>query len=193
MLVNSKLTESAQACLDWLEKDLEYNRQKNIWGNLTPLYNRAIERADELNDFFEDVHAQLDDRQKRLILEILVDANYFWHPNQAAKIRADYQKFVESNRDIFEAARTLALLLEDREELNESARWYSYVDTSLAGIIDAASQNHTRFNSFLRDSFKPLLSFDSRYCTKLQLTSLRSLEVDFFMRKLKRLNDHYIY
>ena len=163
MLVNSKLTESAQACLDWLEKDLEYNRQKNIWGNLTPLYNRAIERADELNDFFEDVHAQLDDRQKRLILEILVDANYFWHPNQAAKIRADYQKFVESNRDIFEAARTLALLLEDREELNESARWYSYVDTSLAGIIDAASQNHTRFNSFLRDSFKPLLSFDSRY------------------------------
>ncbi|KII77324.1 hypothetical protein [Vibrio renipiscarius] len=163
MQTKNKLTLSAQACLDWLKKDLEYNLDKNIWGSLTPLYERSIERSGELNDFFEDVHNQLDDDQKRLILEILVDANFFWHPNQAAKIRTDYQKFVESNQDIFDAARRLALLLEERMELNEGSRWYSYVDTDLADILNSSSQHHSRFNLYLRESFQPLLSFDSRY------------------------------
>ncbi|MDN4695278.1 hypothetical protein QYZ45_14340 [Vibrio parahaemolyticus] len=53
MQTNSKLTSSAQACLDWLKKDLEYNQEKNIWGSLTPLYERAIERSGELNDFLK--------------------------------------------------------------------------------------------------------------------------------------------
>lgn len=163
MQTNSKLTSSAQACLDWLKKDLEYNQEKNIWGSLTPLYERAIERSGELNDFFEDVHHQLDERQKRLILEILVDANFFWHPNQAAQIRSDYQTFIESNQDIFDAARTLASLLEERMEFSEGSRWYSHVDTDLPDILDASSQHHSRFNSFLRESFNSLLSFDSRY------------------------------
>lgn len=104
MRINGKLTSCAQECLDWLKKDLEYNTEKNIWGSLTPLYERAIKRASELNDFFEDVHNQLDVRQKRLVLEILVDANLFWHPNQAAQVRADYQKHIESNKNIVVAA-----------------------------------------------------------------------------------------
>ncbi|WP_045395427.1 hypothetical protein [Vibrio campbellii] len=163
MQTNSKLTTSAQACLDWLKKDLEYNQKNNIWGSLTPLYKRAIERAGELNDFFEDVHSQLDDRQKRLILEVLVDANFFWHPNQAAKIRADYNSFVQSNHDIFHTARKLASLLEERGEFSEGSRWYSYIDTELPDILNTASQYHSRFNLYLRKSFEPLLSFDSKY------------------------------
>lgn len=163
MQTKSKLTTGAQACLEWLEKDLEYNQKNNIWGSLTPLYKRTIERSGELNDFFEDVHNQLDEHQKRLILEILVDANMFWHPNQATKIRTDYQRFIESNQAVFDAARTLASLLEEREDFSEGARWYSYVDTDLPDILNASSQHHSRFNSFLRDRFKPLLSFDSRY------------------------------
>ncbi|AXN32759.1 hypothetical protein DVV14_16540 [Vibrio coralliilyticus] len=95
MRTNSKLTKSAQACLDWLKKDLEYNQKNNIWGSLTPLYKRAIERSAELNDFFEDVHSQLDDRQKRLILEILVDQ--FFSGTLTKRLRYELTIIVLSN------------------------------------------------------------------------------------------------
>ena len=163
MSLSKNLTPSAKTCLDWLKADLANNIEMNINSSLTPLYERAIDRASELNDFFEDVHNQLEGDSKRLILEMLVDADWFWHPKQARKIRSDYQKFEESNRDIFRTALKLAQLLEERSELSEGSSWSSYADTNLSDILYDTSKDHTLFNSFLMKSFKPLLSYGSKY------------------------------
>ncbi|WP_188024599.1 hypothetical protein [Citrobacter braakii] len=135
-----------------------------IWPSTWPVFNRLIERHDEMAVVYREIASSTLSRQQFwVLLEQIIYAGSFGTDARFAKLRADHQELTALNDDISAMSIQLAEMLERRAELCENGHFGCERMRKLTEFIDDAGEGNGHYLSFLKPELQRLNSFDLRY------------------------------
>ncbi|WP_336243245.1 hypothetical protein [Enterobacter cloacae] len=158
--------EAPEIALALLEEKLHNWRYSAnpIWPSTWPVFNRLIERQDEMAVVYREIASGNFTRQQFWrLLEQIIHAGSFGTDERFATLRADHQELVVLNDNISAMSMQLAEMLERRAELCENGHFGCDRMLKLTAFIDDAGEGNDHYQSFLKPELQRLNSFDLRY------------------------------
>ncbi|UAN41012.1 hypothetical protein KGP24_00490 [Enterobacter sp. JBIWA008] len=150
-LLNEKLT-------DW---------QKTVppsWPSTWPVFNRLVERHDEMVVVYREIaSSSLSRQQLWVLLEQIIHAGSFGTDSRFAKLRADHQELAALNDNISTMSMQLAEMLERRSELSGNGHFHCERMLKLTEFIDDAGEGCGHYQLHLKPEMQRLNSFDLKY------------------------------
>lgn len=135
-----------------------------IWPSTWPVFNRLIERHDEMAVVYREIASgNFTRRQFWILLEQIIHAGSFGTDARFATLRADHQELVGLNDNISTMSMQLAEMLERRADLCENGHFGCDRMLKLTEFIDDAGEGNGHYLSFLKPELQRLNSFDLRY------------------------------
>lgn len=136
-----------------------------IWPSTWPIFNRLIERHDEMEAVYREIATSGITRQQFwLLLEQIVHTGSFGTEQNHAVLRADYEVLTKLNDDISEMSIRLAEMLERRSALiDESGHLHCERRHKLTEFIDDAGEGNGHYQLYLKPELQRLNGFDLKY------------------------------
>lgn len=175
--------EAAAIALALLEEKL-HNWQKTVppsWPSTWPVFNRLIERHDEMVWVYREIaSSSLSRQQLWVLLEQIIHAGSFGTDARFATLRDDHQELTALNDSISEMSIRLAEMLERRAELCENGHFGCDRMLKLTEFIDDAGEGNGHYQLCLKPELQRLNSFDLKYWPDIAdiIRSLGMEEVD---------------
>lgn len=143
------LEEAPAIALALLEEKL-HNWQKTVppsWPSTWPVFNRLIERHDEMALVYREIaSSSLSRKQLWALLEEIIHASSFGTDARFAKLSAEHQKLTALNDNISEISIRLAEMLERRSALiDESGNFHCERMHKLTEYIDDAREGNGHY------------------------------------------------
>lgn len=145
-----------------------HNWQKTVppsWPSTWPVFNRLIERHDEMALVYREIaSSNLSRQQFWILIEQIIHAGSFGTDKRFAQLRADHQELTALNDDISEMSIRLAEMLERRSVLiDESGHFHCERMHKLTEFIDDAGEGNGHYQFHLKPELQRLNSFDLKY------------------------------
>ncbi|CAI1207238.1 hypothetical protein [Serratia proteamaculans] len=159
--------KAAAIALALLEEKL-HNWQKTVppsWPSTWPVFNRLIERHDEMALVYREIaSSNLSRQQFWILIEQIIHAGSFGTDKRFAQLRADHQELTALNDTISAMSIQLAEMLERRSALlDKSGHFACERMLKLTEFIDDAGEGNGHYLSYLKPELQRLNSFDLRY------------------------------
>ncbi|MBS3894439.1 hypothetical protein, partial [Serratia marcescens] len=159
--------EQAPAIVLTLLEEKLHNWQKTVppsWPSTWPVFNRLIERHDEMVAVYREIASgNFTRRQFWILLEQIIHAGSFGTDQRFAKLRADHLELTALNDNISTVSIQLAEMLVRREELCENGHFGCDRMLKLTEFIDDAGEGNGHYQFYLKPELQRLNSFDLRY------------------------------
>ena len=150
-----------------LLKEILHNWQKTIppsWPSTWPVFNRLVERHDEMVVVYREIASNSLSRQQLwVLLEQIIHAGSFGTDERFAQLRADHQELTALNDSISAMSQKLAEMLERRTELSENGHFHCERMRKLTEFIDDAGEKNDHYQLHLKPELQRLNSFDLKY------------------------------
>ncbi|MFZ4169296.1 hypothetical protein ACEV60_11565, partial [Enterobacter ludwigii] len=157
--------EAPAFVLTLLEEKL-HNWQKTVppsWPSTWPVFNRLIERHDEMAVVYREIASgSFTRRQFWILIEQIIHAGSFGTDARFATLRADHQELVGLNDNISAMSMQLAEMLERRAELCENGHFGCERMLKLTEFIDDAGEGNGHYQFYLKPELQRLNRFDIR-------------------------------
>ncbi|MGJ3448767.1 hypothetical protein [Enterobacter sp. PTB] len=158
--------KAAAIALALLEEKL-HNWQKTVppsWPSTWPVFNRLIERHDEMALVYREIaSSNLSRQQFWILIEQIIHAGSFGTDKRFAQLRADHQELTALNDTISAMSIQLAEMLERRAALCENGHFACERMLKLTEFIDDAGEGNGHYLSYLKPELQRLNSFDLKY------------------------------
>lgn len=124
-------------------KKILLDLKKELWATSEDamLINRYLDRIIELESVHQDISSQLDSGDMKYLYWCLIDVICHWNTDSLHEIREEKKQIIKINKKIERAAKELADLLREREELSEVGHFYAYEDYSVKHWLDRAGSD----------------------------------------------------
>lgn len=150
-----------------LLKEILHNWQKTVppsWPSTWPVFNRLVERHDEMVVVYREIaSSSLSRQQLWVLLEQIIHAGSFGTDARFAKLRADHQELAALNDNISTMSMQLAEMLERRSELSGNGHFHCERMLKLTEFIDDAGEGCGHYQLHLKPEMQRLNSFDLKY------------------------------
>ncbi|MGQ3660657.1 hypothetical protein [Citrobacter braakii] len=150
-----------------LLKEILHNWQKAVppsWPSTWPVFNRLVERHDEMVVVYREIaSSSLSRQQLWVLLEQIIHAGSFGTNARFAKLRADHQELAALNDNISTMSMQLAEMLERRTELSGNGHFHCERMLKLTEFIDDAGEGNCHYQLHLKPEMQRLNSFDLKY------------------------------
>ncbi|KJV31568.1 hypothetical protein VI06_06885 [Aquitalea magnusonii] len=159
-----------QICENLLLEGKRYNIEHRILPSENAVADRLLSRGNELRDSYEELHDKLHARLPALqaFLGLVLSTAAFWNPEKMQEARAARSDLADLNQQIARKAAELATLLEQRSDLHNTSGFSSNTHYHVCGVIEAASQHHALFQSYVQEKLDALCGqFDLKYWPSL--------------------------
>ncbi|MGC5887279.1 hypothetical protein [Ralstonia pseudosolanacearum] len=173
-------TNPQHVCEAILSEGKRYNIEHSIQPSENAIADRLLARGLELRDAYNELYEKLHPHPRafKCFLDLLLGAAAFWSPEKITQARVARDELANVNRQIARKAEELAQLLERRTDLNNTSGFSSETHHHVCDVIEAASENNYRFNSWVKDRLDALRGqFDLKYWPSLDQV-LRELAAD---------------
>ncbi|WP_161975932.1 hypothetical protein [Enterobacter cancerogenus] len=111
------------------------------WPSTWAVFNRLIERHDEMASVYREISTcSLTRQQLWVLLEQIIHAGSFGTDSRFAKLRADHQELAALNDNISTMSMQLAEMLERRSELSGNGHFHCERMLKLTEFIDDAGE-----------------------------------------------------
>ncbi|ECE0486501.1 hypothetical protein KX75_20235 [Salmonella enterica subsp. enterica] len=156
-----------------------------VWCSTWPVFERFIERHDEMQFVYRELAANgVTDIKLWNLLEQFIFSGTFSKEENHAELRADYDELTALNDSIGEVSTRLAEMIERRSEiLNNSGHFHCDRMVSLPELIDEAGRGNAHYESFLRGELAPLKRYDLKYwpgiADILHVIGLEHVDIEF--------------
>lgn len=158
--------EAAAIALALLEEKI-HNWQKTVppfWPSTWPVFNRLIERHDEMALVYREIaSSNLSRQQFWILIEQIIHAGSFGTDARFATLRDDHQELTVLNDSISEMSIRLAEMLERRAELCENGHFGCGRMLKLTEFIDDAGEGNGHYQFYLKPELQRLNRFDLKY------------------------------
>lgn len=136
-----------------------------IWPSTWPVFNRLIERHDEMAVVYREIASgNFTRRQFSMLIVQIIHAGSFGTDARFATLRADHQELVGLNDNISAMSMQLAEMLERCSALiDKSGHFGCERMLKLTEFINDAGEGNGHYLSFLKPELQRLNSFDFRY------------------------------
>lgn len=171
------LPNPRQVCENILHEKIHYNIEHEVWPSENRVAERLLARGTELAEAYDEIYAKLHRRPLSLdqFLGMLLSFQAIWSPDKIALARSEREALEEANRKIEKKARSLAELLEQRSELNNTSGFSSGTIYHICDVIEQASVSNGLYQFHLRKELDRLSGqYDLKYWPALSkcLTAL---------------------
>ncbi|ELN2578960.1 hypothetical protein RY966_004764 [Enterobacter kobei] len=150
-----------------LLKEIRHNWQKTVppsWSSTWPVFNRLVERHDEMVVVYREIaSSSLSRQQLWVLLEQIIHAGSFGTDVRFAKLRADHQELVALNDNISTMSMQLAEMLERRTVLSGNGHFHCERMRKLTEFINDAGEGNGHYQLYLKPEMQRLNSFDLKY------------------------------
>ncbi|MGG6462612.1 hypothetical protein [Solilutibacter silvestris] len=166
----AKSTPARLACETHLREEIQRNTEAQIAFSETAVAQRLLAASAAMGPVYDEIYPPLskDGMAFKIFLNCLTWMGAYMTPEQIAQERADRAELIAVNRDIEEAAETLASLLEQRQELHERSGFGSETLYDIAGVIDQAGDQSGRYGMLLKPELDKLnVRYDLKYWPSL--------------------------
>ena len=144
------------------------------WPSTWAVFNRLIERHDEMASVYREISTcSLTRQQLWVLLEQIIHAGSF----RFAKLRADHQELAALNDNISTMSMQLAEMLERRTELSGNGHFHCERMRKLTEFIDDAGEKNGHYQLHLKPELQRLNSFDLK-CWPDMAGIIRSLGME---------------
>lgn len=171
MTTEATTSENAsEACQLLLRSERDDRVSSGILRSEVKVIDRLLSRSLELRDAYEELHSKLNDRPPALkvFFDILFRTAAFWNPDANREARQGRARLVEVNREIEEAASTLAALLNERTELKNHSGFSCDTLYHPVDAIDLAAADHYRYQHWVKNGLAGIRGqFDLKYWPSL--------------------------
>lgn len=156
-----------------------------VWRSTWPVFERLIERHDEMRSVYHELAANgVTDIKLWNLLEQFIFSGTFCREENHIELRADYQELKELNDAICDASTRLATMIERRAEiLNESGHFQCERMVSLPDLIDEAGSGNGHYQLYLRRELKLLSHYDLKYwpgiADILHVMGMEQVDIEF--------------
>lgn len=137
------------------ENQLRNLKQNLVNNNIKPdnveLIEHLLFRTPELNKFYSELSAQLDERQICFILDAVIDVAVKWNPTEMRKARKDKKELEAINKQIVHFSEQLATLLDMRYELKTNTDFTCDSIVRITDLIQVAAEGNYNFSSYIKD------------------------------------------
>ncbi|ENX4473492.1 hypothetical protein ACFO72_004460 [Enterobacter roggenkampii] len=134
------------------------------WPSTWTVFNRLIERHDEMTSVYREiVSSSLTRQQFWVLLEQIIHAGSFGTDERFAQLRADHQELTALNDNISTISMQLAEMLERRAELCENGHFGCDRMRKLTEFIDDAGEGNGHYQFYLKPELQRLNRFSLRY------------------------------
>lgn len=158
--------EAAAIALALLEEKI-HNWQKTVppsWPSTWPVFNRLIERHDEMALVYREIaSSNLSRQQFWILIEQIIHAGSFGTDERFATLRDDHQELTALNDSISAMSMQLAEMLERRAALCENGHFGCDRMLKLTEFIDDAGEGNGHYQFYLKPELQRLNRFDLRY------------------------------
>jgi len=126
-----------------------------------------LNHSSTLSGIYDEL-AVLSDRQLAELLQQLVSTRSYWSPKDAVAMRDSRAQLSQLNESIVDTANTLAGLLDEREQLQNTQPFTTQTHYHIAQVIQAASQDNYHFKFYVANGLDALAAqFDLKYWPSL--------------------------
>lgn len=160
------IDEAPVAALALLKEKLHARRYSTnpIWPSTWPVFERLIERHDEMASVYREIAAlNITGQQLWVLFEQIILAGSFETEARHAELRADYQALMTLNDDISALSIQLAEMLERRSALSGNGHFHCERMYKLTEFIDDAGEGNGHYQSCLKPELQRLNRFDLKY------------------------------
>lgn len=157
-------------CEALLKSDRIDKIEKSILPSEIDVIDRLLARGLELEDAYEELHSKLSDRPPALkvFFDQLQSVAAFWSPDANQEARKGKSRLIAVNREIVEAATTLAALLEERTELKNHSGFSCDTLYHPVDAIHAAAVRNYNYEHWVKDKLEAITGrFDLKYWPSL--------------------------
>ncbi|MCC4570368.1 hypothetical protein GT614_03420 [Enterobacter hormaechei] len=127
-----------------LLKEILHNWQKTAptsWSSTWPVFNRLVERHDEMVEVYREIASSSFSRQQLWVLPgQIIHAGSFGTDARFTKLRADHQELAALNDNISTMSIQLAEMLERRTELSGNGHFHCERMLKLTKFIDDSGE-----------------------------------------------------
>lgn len=162
--------DASEACQLLLRAERNDRVSKEILRSEVKVIDRLLSRPLELRDAYEELHSKLNDHPPALkvFFDIVFRVAAFWSPDANREARQGKARLVEVNREIEEAASTLAALLNERTELKNHSGFSCDTLYHPVDAIDLAAAEHYSYQHWVKDGLAGIRGqFDLKYWPSL--------------------------
>ncbi|TBR43882.1 hypothetical protein CBF23_003910 [Marinomonas agarivorans] len=180
MLIVTKLPTNSPTdfCVAFIKRELEDNREKNIWASGRPIMQRLIDQASNLERVFNELITQFGYADKLAILyesertnaeAVWLTLEHIWMSGDFAKeefiqARTNRRELLKLQEDISELSCRLAGMLRRQRELYELSgfRRHDY-QTAVGSLVQGAKHNYL-FGAYVKSELESLAcQYDLKY------------------------------
>ena len=159
-----------QTCEDILKEHFEYCEEKQIYPKWLTLAREILKRRHEMSDVYWDVYKQVGDDKRATygFIDALQCTVCAWSPADNSQMRSARSRLQSINEQITDKAEELALLLQERSNIENKNSISSDTHYHIASVIERASTENYLFNSWVKDELAQLRSrYDMKYWPSL--------------------------
>ena len=140
------------------------NIEENIWASVNQIIGRLLDRPNEMRPVYEEVVSKLSERQQRHLWDGLLSVAAFWNPEVSRELRDTKKKLQNINKEIARNARSLSLLIKEREDLCETSGITAYEDYHPAHWLHRAGDGNYLYESYVKGEMEKVHGkFDLKY------------------------------
>lgn len=151
-------------CYQFLETERDDLIKNKIWPSKVKIINRMLDENLNLSFIYREIIDKTQhDYQRVSILNVIIDASFRCCPEATGNLRRKKKGLATLNRQISEASRTLASLLDARSELEDSSGVGCESYCCITEAISAASEHNYLYKSYVE---KPLRLLSGRFDLK---------------------------
>ncbi len=166
----TKPSPARLACENYLREEIQRNTEAQIAFSETAVAQRLLAASAAMAPVYDEIYPPLskDGVAYKIFLNCLTWMGAYMTPEHIAQERADRAELIAVNRDIEEAAETLATLLERRTELQNYSGFGTETLYDITGVIDRAGDPNGRYGMYLKPKLDALAhQYDLKYWPSL--------------------------